>query len=195
MASFSQCSSIKKIQQTVPLDLGQVYYQAWIAGIEGGGAGLNIYIPTEDNSIELDSVYFRGKAAKLEFKNQNGIIYIGRFISDFNKKKDIVMSNEPNTEFGNEIEIIGIQMIGIDNINDGLKFAQKLNLSYKLGYNPDNSTIKKYKINSFPTTIFASKSNNNFIIWDGYIGYDDLLNNTKNIKFYKKKVAIVINYH
>jgi hypothetical protein len=103
MASFSQCSSIKKIQQTVPLDLGQVYYQAWIAGIEGGGAGLNIYIPTEDNSIELDSVYFRGKAAKLEFKNQNGIIYIGRFISDFNKKKDIVMSNEPNTEFGNEM--------------------------------------------------------------------------------------------
>ena len=86
-----------------------------------------------------------------------------------------------SNEFGNEIEIIGIQMIGIDNINDGLKFAQKLNLSYKLGYNSDNSTIKKYNINSFPTTIFVSKSNNNFIIWDGYIGYDDLLNNTKNI--------------
>ena len=62
-----------------------------------------------------------------------------------------------------------------------LEFAQKLNLSYKLGYNLDNSTIKKYKINSFPTTIFVSKSDNKFIIWDGYIGYDDLLKNTKKI--------------
>ena len=95
--------------------------------------------------------------------------------------KELPHIEKLNDEFGNEIEIIGIQMIGIDNINDGLKFAQKLNLSYKLGYNSDNSTIKKYKINSFPTTIFVSKSNNNFIIWDGYIGYDDLLNNTKNI--------------
>lgn len=103
MASFSQCSSTKKLQENTPLALGKVYFQKWIAGIEGGGAGLNIYIPTEDNSIELDSVYFRGKATKLEIKNQNRIIYIGRFISDFNKKKDIVMSNEPYTEFGNEM--------------------------------------------------------------------------------------------
>ena len=95
--------------------------------------------------------------------------------------KELPHIEKLNDEFGNEIEIIGIQMIGIDNINDGLKFAQKLNLSYKLGYNSDNSTIKKYKINSFPTTIFVSKSNNNFIIWYVYIGYDDLLNNTKNI--------------
>ena len=95
--------------------------------------------------------------------------------------KEVPHIEKLNNEFGNKIEIIGIQMIGIDNTNDGLKFAQKLNLSYKLGYNSDNSTIKKYKINSFPTTIFVSKSNNKYIIWDGYIGYDDLLKNTKKI--------------
>ena len=95
--------------------------------------------------------------------------------------KEVPHIEKLNNEFGNKIEIIGIQMIGIDNINDGLEFAQKLNLSYKLGYNSDNSTIKKYKINSFPTTIFVSKSDNKFIIWDGYIGYDDLLKNTKKI--------------
>ena len=95
--------------------------------------------------------------------------------------KEVPHIEKLNNEFGNKIEIIGIQMIGIDNTNDGLEFAQKLNLSYKLGYNLDNSTIKKYKINSFPTTIFVSKSDNKFIIWDGYIGYDDLLKNTKKI--------------
>lgn len=103
MASFSQCTSAKKIQTTAPLDLGQVYFQKWIAGIEGGGAGLNIFIRVKENTIQLDSVYFRGKAAKLEIINQKGIMYVGRFISDFNKKKDIIMSNEPYAEFGNEM--------------------------------------------------------------------------------------------
>jgi len=124
MASFSQCSSAKKIQQTAPLDLGQVYCQKWIAGIVGGGAGLNIFIPTEDTSIELDSVYFRGKAVKLELKNQNEIIYIGRFISDFNTKKDLIMSNEPNAEFGNEMP----------------KMAQKIPFELK-----DNECVISYK--------------------------------------------------
>ena len=87
--------------------------------------------------------------------------------------KEVPHIEKLNNEFGNKIEIVGIQMIGIDNTNDGLEFAQKLNLSYKLGYNLDNSTIKKYNINSFPTTIFVSKSDNKFIIWDGYIGYYD----------------------
>ena len=103
MASFSQCSSAKRIQEKAPLELGQVYFQNWIAGFEEGGAGLNIYIPTVNSSIELDSVYFRGKTAKLEIKSLNQTIYIGRVISDLNKKKDIVMSSEPNAEYGNEM--------------------------------------------------------------------------------------------
>ena len=63
--------------------------------------------------------------------------------------KELPHIEKLNNEFGDKVEIIGIQMIGIDNTHDGLTFAQKLNLSYKLGYNSDNSTIKKYKINSF----------------------------------------------
>ena len=136
MASFSQCSSAKKIQKKVPLALGQVYCQSWIAGIEGGGAGLNIYIPTVNSSVELDSVYFRGKAAKLEIKSLNETIYIGRFISDLNKKKDIVMSIEPNAEYGNEMP----------KITQKVPFELKENecvISYK-----DGNTTKYFKIDN-----------------------------------------------
>jgi len=136
MASFSQCSSTKKLQLNYPLDLGQVYFQKWIAGIEGGGAGLNIFIPTEDTSIKLDSVYFRGKAAKLEVKSQNGTIYIGRFISNFNKKKDLIMSNDPNAEFGNEMP----------EISQKIPFVLKDNecvISYK-----DGKTTKYFKVDN-----------------------------------------------
>ncbi len=110
LASFSQCSSSKNLQKNAPLELAQVYFQKWIAGVEGGGSGLNIFIPVTDNSIVLDSVYFRGKAAKLELKQQDSMFYVGRFISDLNTKKDIIMSNEPYAEYGNEMPKTSIKI-------------------------------------------------------------------------------------
>ena len=83
--------------------------------------------------------------------------------------------------YKDDIEIIGIQMIGIDNAKDGLEFSENFNLTYKLGYNEDNSTIRKYNINSFPTTIFVSKKKDEIIVWDGYISYEDLLIKTKEL--------------
>ena len=99
----SQCSSAQKLQTNAPLQIGECYYQNWIAGIEGGGSGINIYIPiiSNVNKIELDSIYFQGKTAKLEFKNES--LAVGRFITDLNKKKDIIMSNEPFAEYGNKV--------------------------------------------------------------------------------------------
>ena len=103
---FSQCSSVKKLQAEAPLTIGKVYYQKWVAGIQGGGSGLNIFIPAKDTSIVLDSVYFRGKAVKLETKPQDKSIYIGRFISKFNQKHDIVMSSDSTAEYGNKLPIV-----------------------------------------------------------------------------------------
>ncbi len=93
VVSFSQCSTIKKLEKQAPLNIGEVYCQKWISGVEGGGSGLNIFIPTSDTSIELDSVYFRGKATKLETKPQNKSLYIGRFVSNVNQKKDARIIN------------------------------------------------------------------------------------------------------
>ena len=106
MLGFSQCSSTKKLQAEAPLTIENVYFQKWVAGIEGGGSGLNIFIPTKDSSIVLDSVYFRGKAVKLETKPQDKSLYIGRFKSQFNQKQhDIVMSSDAKAEYGNKLPI------------------------------------------------------------------------------------------
>lgn len=101
LASFSQCSSTKKFQEQAPLDISQVYFQKWIAGVEGGGSGLNIFIHVKETSPRLDSVYFRGKVINLEIE-ENGLLYIGRFLTSLNQKKDLVMSNEPKAEYGNQ---------------------------------------------------------------------------------------------
>ncbi len=104
MLSFSQCSSAQKLQEKAPTAFGEVYCENWVAGVQGGGAGTNIFIPVEDTSIVLDSVYFRGKAVKLQTKPQNTKVFIGYFTSDFNAPKpDMVMSADTKEEYGNKL--------------------------------------------------------------------------------------------
>tara|TARA_R110002050_G_scaffold293182_1_gene449378 strand:+ start:50332 stop:50820 length:489 start_codon:yes stop_codon:yes gene_type:complete len=103
IVSFSQCASSQKLQKTVPIKFGDIYYQEWIAEIKGGGSGVNIFIPviSNTNDIELDSVYFRGKQTKLASRNDT--LFIGRFKTDINKKYDIIMSSDRLSEYGNKL--------------------------------------------------------------------------------------------
>ncbi len=107
MTSFSQCSSSKKLQSKVPIEFGEGYFQKWVAGVKGGGSGINIFISINEGVSEefiLDSVYFRGKVAKLEVKPNNKTLYIGRFKTDLNTmKQDIVMSSDSKEEYGNQL--------------------------------------------------------------------------------------------
>ena len=102
---FSNCSSAQKLQEKAPITFGAVYFQKWNAGVEEGDTGLNIFIPiaTElSKKIQLDSVYFRGKAAKLQFFEEKANLYVGRFKSEALQKPDIVMTSNPKDEYGNK---------------------------------------------------------------------------------------------
>ena len=104
--SFVNCSSAQKLEEKLPFKIDEVYCQSWVAGIKGGGSGINIFIPVKgelSKTIQLDSVYFREKASKLEFKPNNPKLFIGRFLSSSNQRKDLIMSSEPNAEYGNEL--------------------------------------------------------------------------------------------
>ena len=107
MASFSQCSTAQKLQKNAPTQFGDVYCQKWTAGVKGGGSGLNLFIQTDSKTYEhsvFDSVYFRGKYVKLEIKETNqGLMYIGRFKTEFNQPKDIVISSDSNEEYDNQL--------------------------------------------------------------------------------------------
>lgn len=105
MTSFSQCSSSQTLQEKAPVTLGEVYFERWNAGVQGGGSGINLFIPVTTNSIVLDSVFFRGKSTKLETKAQNAMLYIGYFKTEFNQPKDMVMSSNPLDEYHNPLPI------------------------------------------------------------------------------------------
>lgn len=86
--SFSQCSSTKhtmEVSETITIEntaQPKAYYQKWVAGVQGGGSGMDVVIHKSlVGDKKLDSVYFRNKAVALEQKNNN---FIGYFKGDAN---------------------------------------------------------------------------------------------------------------
>ena len=103
------CSSSKEIskthtlvlQETPSFELGNIWFQKWVAGVQGGGSGIHFYmmVETNKNHVVFDSVYFRGLKAKLEVGKMG---YIASFKTGLNQKEDLVMDAESNQEYGNK---------------------------------------------------------------------------------------------
>lgn len=102
---FFNCASQKEqysISRVITLDFNEiekVYCQSWIAGVEGGGSGINLFIAKNILTSPIE-VYFRGQIAKLELK---GGYYIGRFKTEVNQEKDYVMDGNHVKEYENEL--------------------------------------------------------------------------------------------
>ena len=121
MSSFSQCDG-KELQTKSPVELGDVYCQSWVAGIEGGGGGLNIFIPTDDTSVTFEQVYFRGRIADLESKKG---LYIGRFNTGVNQPREITFNTD-----------------GIAKEKTKVEEKQKVEIPFEL---QDNECVVSYK--------------------------------------------------
>ncbi|GAA3588119.1 hypothetical protein Q4Q39_18030 [Flavivirga amylovorans] len=107
---FYQCASTQKLENKLPLEIGEVYSQHWVSGVRGGGSGYNVFIPIKSNpsKIVLDSLYFKGKRVKLESKSAS--VFVGRFKSEANQRQDIIMSSDPLAEYGNSVPKISKKM-------------------------------------------------------------------------------------
>lgn len=104
LIAFTQCASSQKIDEAAPVALKQPYFQNWVAGIEGGGAGFMVYLPIDENSnVKLEEAYFKGKSVTLERK-QNEAVYVGRYTDPNTVRgdKNMVMSDDPKEEFNNK---------------------------------------------------------------------------------------------
>ncbi len=98
---FMQCSSAQKLQKEASFKTNQVYYQSWVAGVRGGGSGINVFIPvtSELKNLKLDSIYFRGHKVILTTKPQNPNLYIGRILTEGNRQDDAVLMDENKIPF------------------------------------------------------------------------------------------------
>ena len=79
---------------------------------------------------------------------------------------------------GDGVEFIGVQLVGLDSVEDGQKFVNNLGVNYSLG--PDKfddkmgSIVMDYKISGFPTTVFIDKDGNIRRRWSGALDLEKL---------------------
>ena len=58
------CSKQFNLEKISPFVFEESYYQSWIAGVRGGGSGINIYLTLEvsvNKNIQIEGIYFKEK--------------------------------------------------------------------------------------------------------------------------------------
>lgn len=144
---FVHCKSSKehiKISNEISVttkDLSLVYYETWIAGIQGGGSGTNLFVSKSVlTNKKLISAYFRGKVTDFEVLKPSSVYYIGRFKEEANLKRDLNMDNDVIKEYGNKAPMISLyfpfELLSDEAVvsyleNDIMKYLKLTNISQK----------------------------------------------------------------
>jgi hypothetical protein len=104
--SVSGCGSSQgdkpvTFEENPPFVISDIYSQAWIAGIQGGGAGTNVHITLEsiEEGVTLDKIYFRRKSELLTQMIGSPTTFTGYFKSE--KNRDVIMHDNPVKEANN----------------------------------------------------------------------------------------------
>ena len=77
-----------------------------------------------------------------------------------------------------DVQFIGVQLLGLDTAEDGQEFVEKLGVNYILG--PDQTEtafgqiVKGYRVSGFPTTVFIDRDHNITRTWSGALNAEDL---------------------
>ena len=91
-------SKVKNTFETAEIE--SVYYQKWIAGIQGGGNGINFHVIFKeplDEEYTLDSVIFQTKNGIFEKISETE--YLAKIDTHQN---DLILDENPQKEYGNK---------------------------------------------------------------------------------------------
>lgn len=108
MTSFSQCSSAQKLEQKSPLDFSDVYFQKKAQAVRDLESSYTLFIPIKgenNKNIQLDSVYFKEKSAKIMLSSQNQNLYYARFITKPAYTEDVILSSDMKEEYKNKLTL------------------------------------------------------------------------------------------
>ena len=76
------------------------------------------------------------------------------------------------------VEFIGVQLVGLDSVDDGQEFVNKIGVNYSVG--PDKigdkmgDIVMEYKISGFPTTVLIDRDGNIHRRWSGALDLEKL---------------------
>ena len=84
-----------------------------------------------------------------------------------------------------DVDVLGIQLIGLDSPSDGQEFVNDMGIAYAVGPDLDGSIAVNYSVHLFPTTIFVDQNADIARSWQGIISKDEMqtiINSITDIK-------------
>lgn len=105
--SLVSCSSSKEVSANLSENIESIYYQKWIAGVQGGGSGINFHVnlnlPLEEN-IKLEKVQF--DVYEVVFEKISETEYVAKINTHQN---DLILDENPKKEYGNEAPKVSLK--------------------------------------------------------------------------------------
>lgn len=103
------CSSAQKnIENDLKNNIKEVYFERWVAGVRGGGSGINFHIflnkSLSDNEF-LQKVQFENKEAV--FQKMDDLHYVAYIKTNLN---DLELHETSDKEFGNEAPVVDFNL-------------------------------------------------------------------------------------
>lgn len=121
LRSCKSCDTNKNTTEFIinpPFSIYKIYYQKWIAGTQGGGSGVNLYVEFSqiNKGVLLNEFYFRNNIAAVKKSNES--LYVGHFnaneirsIQDNDRQNEVInpLSFESQFKLENHEAILSYQ--------------------------------------------------------------------------------------
>lgn len=123
-------ANIKSISNSNLNLTSPAYFEKWIAGVEGGGSGFNVFLPIKKSSfINFDSIHFRGQRVKALHRNN---MVFGRFKSiNNNHSEDIIIGNTDHEKNNSHFSLLDNSCVLSYRIQNKRMYYEFKNLDYK----------------------------------------------------------------
>ncbi len=72
------------------------------------------------------------------------------------------------------VEFIGVQLVGLDTVEDGKRFVSDMGITYPVGADEDGGIVQAYGITGFPTTVFIDRNQGIARKWSGVLNEEKL---------------------
>ena len=67
------------------------------------------------------------------------------------------------------LEIVGVQLVGLDTVEDGQNFVDEIGVTYALGADENAEIIMDYRVTGFPTSVFVNADGSIQRKWTGIL--------------------------
>jgi hypothetical protein len=93
------CSNQFNFKKNSNLVFEESYYESWVAGVKGGGSGLNIHLTLEKKlkkNLQIEGIYFKQKYCKLNLQKENK--YSGYILTSQNRYPNSIAPSQASKE-------------------------------------------------------------------------------------------------